>query len=140
MKINDEDILNMAKSNVPAVLLPGTTFFLGKSNFAPYSKIKESGIDVAIATDYNPGSSNIQSMVFIIALATIYMKMDIYEALKSSTYIPSKILNIDSKAGSIEKGKNADIIIWNVKEPIEIPYNFSVHPIKSVIISGKILF
>ena len=140
MNINDEDIFNMARSNVPAVLLPGTTFFLGKPNYAPYLKIKESGIDIAIATDYNPGSSNIQSMVFIIALATIYMKMDIYEALKSSTYIPSKILNIDSKAGSIEKGKNADIIIWNVKEPIEIPYNFSVHLIKSVIKSGKILF
>ena len=140
MNINDEDIFNMARSNVPAVLLPGTTFFLGKPNYAPYLKIKESGIDIAIATDYNPGSSNIQSMVFIIALATIYMKMDIYEALKSSTYIPSKILNIDGRTGSIEKGKNADIIIWNVKEPIEIPYNFSVNPINSVIKSGKILF
>ena len=77
MNINDKDISSMVKSDVPAVLLPGTTFFLGKSNYAPYLKIKNSGIDVAIATDYNPGSSNIQSMVFIIALANIYMNMDI---------------------------------------------------------------
>ncbi len=140
MNINDQDISNMVESNVPAVLLPGTTFFLGKSNYAPYLKIKNSGIDVAIATDYNPGSSNIQSMVFIIALATIYMNMDIYEAIQASTYIPSKLLNIDSSVGSIEIGKNADIILWNIKEPIDIPYNFSINPIKSVIKNGKILF
>ena len=140
MNINDQDISSMVKSNVPAVLLPGTTFFLGKSNYAPYLKIKNSGIDVAIATDYNPGSSNIQSMVFIIALATIYMNMDIYEAIQASTYIPSKLLNIDSTVGSIEIGKNADIILWNIKEPIDIPYNFSINPVKSVIKNGKILF
>ena len=140
MNINDQDISSMVESNIPAVLLPGTTFFLGKSNYAPYLKIKNSGIDVAIATDYNPGSSNIQSMVFIIALATIYMKMDIYEAIQASTYIPSKLLNIDSTVGSIEIGKKADIILWNIKEPIDIPYNFSINPVKSVIKNGKILF
>lgn len=140
MCVNDSDILKMVEANVKAVLLPGTTFFLGKHRYAPYKKLKNSGLEVAIATDYNPGSCNIQSMTFIITLSLIYMGFDINDAIFSSTYIPSKILNIHDKTGSIEEGKNADIIIWDLKKPIDIPYNFSSNSIKTVIKSGKILF
>ena len=140
MCVNDSDIMKMADSNVKAVLLPGTTFFLGKHKYAPYKKLKDSGLEVAIATDYNPGSCNIQSMIFIITLSLIYMGFEINDAIFSSTYMPSKILNIHDTTGSIEEGKNADIIIWDLKKPIDIPYNFSNDSIKTVIKSGKILF
>ena len=140
MCVSDSDILKMVEANVKAVLLPGTTFFLGKHRYAPYKKLKDSGLEVAIATDYNPGSCNIQSMTFIITLSLIYMGFDINDAIFSSTYMPSKILNIHDITGSIEEGKNADIIIWDLKKPIDIPYNFSNNSIKTVIKSGKILF
>ncbi len=140
MNIDDEDIKYMANSKVSAVLLPGTTFFLGHSKYAPYSKLKEAGIEIAIATDYNPGSCNIQSMVFIIAISSIYMKMDILDAIYSSTYAPARLLNISDKCGSIELDKNADIIVWDINDPIQIPYKFSINPIKHVIKSGKIIF
>ncbi len=140
MKIERDDIEIMADSNTKAVLLPGTTFFLGKSNYAPYQKLKDAGIEVAIATDYNPGSCNIQSMIFIITIATIFMKMDILDALCSSTFIPAKLLKINDVCGSIEEGKSADIIVWDIYEPIQIPYHFSTSPLKSVIKSGKIIF
>ena len=140
MHVNDSDIMKMADANVKAVLLPGTTFFLGNHEYAPYKKLKEFGLDVAVATDYNPGSCNIQSMVFIITLSLLYMGFDINDAIFSSTYMPSKILDIHDKTGSIEKGKNADIIVWAIKKPIDIPYNFSNNSIKTVIKSGKILF
>ena len=68
------------------------------------------------------------------------MGFDINDAIFSSTYMPSKILNIHDKTGSIERGKNADIIVWSLKEPIDIPYNFLNNSIKTVIKSGKILF
>ena len=140
MHVNDSDIIKMADANVKAVLLPGTSFFLGNHEYAPYKKLKEFGLDVAVATDYNPGSCNIQSMVFIITLSLLYMGFDINDAIFSSTYMPSKILDIHDKTGSIEKGKNADIIVWGIKKPIDIPYNFSNNSIKTVIKSGKILF
>ena len=140
MQVNNEDIIKMVDANVKAVLLPGTTFFLGKHKYAPYKKLKDFGLEVAIATDYNPGSCNIQSMTFIITLSLIYMGFDINDAIFSSTYMPSKILNIHDTTGSIEKGKNADIIVWGLKKPIDIPYNFSNDSIKTVIKSGKILF
>ena len=140
MCVNDSDIMKMVDANVKAVLLPGTTFFLGQHKYAPYKKLKDSGLEVAIATDYNPGSCNIQSMTFIITLSLIYMGFDINDAIFSSTYMPSIILNIHETTGSIEEGKNADIIVWDLKKPIDIPYNFSKNSIKTVIKSGKILF
>ena len=140
MNINDDDIKYMYDSKVNAVLLPGTTFFLGNSKYAPYRKLKEAGIEIAIASDYNPGSCNIQSMAFIIAISSIYMKMGILDAIYSSTYAPARLLNISDKCGSIELNKNADIIVWDINDPIQIPYKLSTNPIKSVIKSGKIIF
>ena len=140
MNISEQEIKKMSTSNTSAVILPGTTFCLGKNSYAPYSKMKNAGIEIAIATDYNPGSCNIQSMPFIILLALIYMKMDIIDAIYSSTYVPAKILKIDKTCGSIEVGKAADLIIWNTKNPIEIAYNSNFNPIMSVIKSGKIIF
>ena len=79
-------------------------------------------------------------MVFIITISSIFMKMDILDAIYSSTYIPAKLLNVGDECGSIEIGKNADIIIWDIYNAIQIPYKFSTNPIKSVIKSGKFIF
>ena len=140
MAVSDEGIQSLADASVIATLLPGTTFFLGKSKYAPYKKIKNMGIEVALATDYNPGSCNIQSMPFIITLSFIHFKMDILDAIKSSTYISAKSLMLEDKVGSIEKGKKADIIVWELSKPEEIPYHFLVNSIRSVIKNGKIVF
>ena len=79
-------------------------------------------------------------MTFIIMLSVLYMKMNISDAIYSSTYIPAKVLNRHKTSGSIEVGKIADIIIWDVLELIEIPYNFSINPIRDVIKSGNFVF
>ena len=71
---------------------------------------------MAIASDFNPGSCNIQSMEFILTLSCIFMKMNILDAIKSSTIVASKSLMIDHKVGSIEKGKNADILVWRIPD------------------------
>lgn len=140
MAVSDEGIQSLADGNVIATLLPGTTFFLGKSQYAPYKKIKNSGVDVALASDFNPGSCNIQSMPFIITLSCIYLKMDILDAIKSSTYISAKSLMLEDQVGSIEKGKVADILIWRLKQPEQIPYYFLNNSIRSVIKNGKVVF
>ncbi len=140
MAVSDEGIQSLADGNVIATLLPGTTFFLGKSQYAPYKKIKNSGVDVAIASDFNPGSCNIQSMPFIITLSCIYLKMDILDAIKSSTYISAKSLMLEDQVGSIEKGKVADILIWKLNQPEQIPYYFLNNSIRSVIKNGKVVF
>ena len=114
MAVSDEGIQELAKNDVIATLLPGTTFFLGKSGYAPYQKLKDAGLDVALATDFNPGSCHIQSMPFILSLSCIYMKMPVLEAIKAATYTSARSLLIDSEVGSIEIGKKPDIIIWDI--------------------------
>ena len=140
MEISKSGIDSLAENGIIATLLPGTTFFLGKHKYAPYKRLKEAGLSVAIATDYNPGSCNIQSMPFIITLACIYFQMDIMDAIKASTYTAAKSLMLEEKIGSIEIGKNADIIIWNLSRIEEIPYFINDQQICSVFKNGKPVF
>ena len=140
MAVSENGIKKMAENNIIAILLPGTTFSLGKTSFAPYNSLRSAGIDIAIATDFNPGSCFIKSMPFIISLCCIYLKMPIYEAIKASTYTAAKSLGLENEIGSIEKEKKADLIIWNIKDASQIPSHFLDNPISKVMKNGELLF
>ena len=139
MAVREEGIRNMAESGVIATLLPGTTFFLGKTTYAPYEKMKQAGLKIALATDYNPGSCYIQSMGFILSLACIYLHMPPLEALKAATYTAAKTLDQHTEVGSLEIGKKADIILWDLRGHLEIFYGIANHPIRQVIKSGMLV-
>ncbi len=140
MKINCKGIEALAASEVVGTLLPGTTFFLGKHKYAPYKELKKNGVQVAIATDYNPGSCSIHSMPFIIMLSCIYLHMNIFEAIKSSTYTAAKSLMLENEIGSIEKGKKADILIWNLSRAEEIPCSVDSQQLNVILKNGKSIF
>jgi len=137
MAISDVGIAKMAEKKVTATLLPGTTFFLGSTNYAPVKKLMKAGVEIALATDFNPGSCHIQSMAFIISLACIQMGMSVEDAMVSATYNSARTLNLENKIGSIEVGKKADLIIWELDRLIEIPYNAIDVPIRKIIKNGK---
>ena len=140
IEIDDGGVDALAKKKIISTLLPGTTFFLGKKKYAPYLKLQKHGAEVAIATDYNPGSCNIQSMPFIITLSCIYLKMSVLDAIQSSTITPSKSLMIDKQVGSIEIGKKADILVWNIPDINHIPYSVTQPKIDLVLKNGKPVF
>ena len=140
MEVSDKGVLALADNNVIATLLPGTTFFLGKTKYAPARKLIDAGIKIALATDFNPGSSHIQSMPFIISLACLFMGLTIEEAFAAATYNAAQTLGIHNEVGSVELGKKADLIIWDIDSLIDIPYYVSNHPIQKVIKNGKIVF
>ena len=140
MMVSNEGIKALSENRVIATLLPGTTFFLGKKDYAPYLKLKDAGVDIALATDFNPGSCTIQSMPFIISLACLYLKMNILDAIKASTYISSKSLMLEERIGSLEQGKKADIIIWDIDKVEKIPYLINYHPIKNILKNGVSVF
>jgi imidazolonepropionase len=139
MEVNDQGIKDMASAGVTAILLPGTTFFLGNHSYAPARKMMTAGIDIALATDFNPGSCHIQSMPFIISLACLYLDLTIDEALKAATWTGACALNVEENVGSIEVGKKADLIIWDLDTPEEIPYNVASVPIQNVIKNGNLV-
>ena len=139
MAVSDEGLNFLKKSNTIATLLPGTTFFLGKNTYAPYDKIREMGIEVALATDFNPGSCYIKSIPFIMSLACLYLNMPILETLKSVTYVSAKSLRLENKVGSIEKNMVADILIWNVESLEKIVTKIPNPSIYQIIKNGKFL-
>jgi len=139
MAVSNEGIQKMATSGVIATLLPGTTLFLGKNKYAPGRKIIDSGCDVALATDYNPGSCTIQSMPQIISLANLYCGLSTDEAFKGATWNGAKAINRGGKMGAILEGFQADMLFWELGTIEEIPYWMGSDRILNVMKKGKLL-
>ena len=122
-----------------ATILPGTTLFLGKENFADGRKMIDLGCEVALATDFNPGTCTIQSMPLIVSLASLYCGLNIEEAFKGATWNGAKALGLELKAGAVHEGYLADLLFWDIKSINEIPYWISTDRIRNVMKRGKLL-
>ena len=140
MAVSADGINALVENNVIATLLPGTTFFLGKSTYAPARELINSGMTLSLATDFNPGSCHIQSMPFIMTLACMHLGMTVEESFQAATFHGAKALELEEKIGSIEVGKSADLIIWGISSLLDIPYYVSNHPIRYVMKNGEIVF
>ena len=140
MAVSENGIQALADKHVTGTLLPGTTFFLGSHHYAPARRMLDSGVSIALATDFNPGSSHIQSMSFILVLACLYLKMSIEEALTAATWQGAVSLGVDDRVGSIEIGKQADIIIWDVEKPVDVMYSCPGAKVKHVFKNGCQIF
>ncbi len=139
-KINPRGIAKMADSGVFGVLLPGTSFGLPSLHFAPARQMVDAGMRVAVASDFNPGSSTSESMPMMIAIACSHMRLSPAEAIAASTYNPAFIVGRDQVVGSLEPGKRADFLILNCEDYREIPNRFGVNPVSRVYIGGKVCF
>lgn len=135
----ERDISKFSDSETVAVLLPGVSLFLDYQ-FAPARKLIENNAIIALATDYNPGSSHILNLHLIMSLAAIKMKMKIEEIINAVTINAAKALNREQNIGSIEIGKRADFAVFNVSDYSEIIYNVGRNLISSTVKDGEIIF
>jgi imidazolonepropionase len=125
--IADEDIHRLASSDVVATLLPATLFMLGEQRYAPARKLIDSGVAVALATDFNPGTSPTLNMQFVLSLACTQMKMTPAEAIVAATINGACAVRREKRIGSIEPGKAADIAVYDLSDYREIPYFVAVN-------------
>lgn len=132
--LDDKELARLANSDTVAVLLPGVSFFLDYQ-YAPARKLIDNGAIVALATDFNPGSSHISNLNLIMSLAAIKMKMSFEEIICAVTINAAKALMMNDKIGSIEIGKKADFAVFDAKDFSEIIYsvgrNLNVMTIKN---------
>ncbi len=126
-KINRADIRALALSNVVCTLLPGCCFHMGAKRYAPAREMIDAGAIVALATDFNPGTSPTLSMTMILSLACTQMRMTPAEAIAAATINPAYSLRQHDRAGSLEVGKYADLAAFDVAGYREIPYYFGVN-------------
>jgi imidazolonepropionase len=139
LMVSDNGIREMKKAGVIPVLLPGTAFFLGKQKYTPARKMIEAGLPVALATDYNPGSSFTQNMNLILSIACTQMKMTPAETITAATLNSARAIDLDKQAGSLEKGKMADIILLDIPNYQYIPYHYGMNHVKMVFRHGELV-
>ena len=129
----------MARHNVAAVLLPGAFYFLKETQKPPIKFFRDLAIPMAVSTDLNPGSSPVHSMTLILNMACMLFDLTCEEALLGATINGAKALDLDLSKGSIEKGKDADLVVWDIDTPADLCYLAGLTPIKMVMIEGKII-
>ncbi len=134
--VNAADLPALARSDTVATFVPGANYFLGLSKYPDARRFIESGVAVALATDYNPGSSPMLSMPMAMSLACTHMKMSPAEAIAAATINGAWALRVADRKGSIEPGKDADLAVFEASDYREIPYWFGENRCALTIMNG----
>ena len=121
-----------------ATLVPGANCFLGLKEYPNARRLIDAGVPVALATDYNPGTSPTISMPMAMSLACTHMKMSPAEAVAAATINGAWALRVADKKGSIEPGKDADFAVFAVKDYREIPYWFGANHCAAAVLNGVV--
>lgn len=138
-KLNEEQIRMLARSEVCCTLLPGCCFHLGLGEYAPARKLIEAGAVVALATDFNPGTSPTVNMQMVLSLACTQMRMTPAEAIAAATINGAYALGRAEQTGSIVRGKQADLAVFAVEDYREIPYYFGMNHCRLTMQGGRIV-
>lgn len=137
--LKEEQINSLKKVKTISVLLPGVSFFLNY-DYAPARKLIENNIPIALATDYNPGSSHIANLNFIMSLAALKMKLSIEEVISSVTINSAAALSREKEIGSLEIGKKADFAVFNTNNYADIVYQVGKNICGMTIKDGEIIY
>lgn len=138
--VHDEDIAQLAKADTVATLVPGANYFLGLKDYPNARRLIDAGVPVALATDYNPGTSPTLSMPMAMSLACTHMKMSPAEAIAAATINGAHALRVADRKGSIEPGKDADLAVFSVNDYREIPYWFGVNHCAMTLLNGVAIY
>ncbi len=137
--IDDNDIQALKRAGTVATLLPGTAFNLGLSRYPPARELISAGVPVALATDFNPGTCFTLNMQLILSIACSQMRMTPAQAISASTINGAYSLGLSERLGSIEAGKQADIVVMDVGDYRELPYFFGVNHCVIAIKKGSLV-
>lgn len=136
--VDDDDILELVQHDTVATFVSGANYFLGMNAYPQARRLIDAGVPVALATDYNPGTSPTLSMPMAMSLACTHMEMSPAEAIVAATINGAWALRVADRKGSIEPGKDADMAIFNVNDYREIPYWFGTNRCETTVINGVV--
>lgn len=134
---SEEGIQMLSTSDTVAVLLPGTSFYLGKDHYAKARKMIDGGAAVALATDFNPGSCVTENLQMIMSLAALKLNMSAEEIWNAVTVNAAFAIGKGNVAGTLTIGAQADFVIWEIPNYQYLPYHFGVNHAKYVYIAGQ---
>lgn len=135
--LDEEGVAAMAAAGTVAVLLPGAFYTLRETQHPPLAALRKHGVPIAVATDCNPGSSPLASLLLTINMACTLFRMTPEEALAGATREGARALGLAEEIGTIEPGKRAEIAIWDVEHPAELAYRIGFNPLHRLV-SGEL--
>jgi len=127
----------LATSGTVAVLLPGAFYALRETKLPPMQALRDAGADIALATDCNPGTSPLTSLLLTMNMGATLFRMTVDECLTATTRNAAKALGILAETGTLEVGKSADLAIWNIERPAELVYRIGFNPLHARIFKGR---
>lgn len=135
--VSGSGIRALAASDTVATLLPGTLFFLGRTTYAPARRLLEAGATVALASDFNPGSSTNPNLQLVLTIACSQMGMAPLEALHAVTRGGARALRLDDGRGTLREGAPADLLVWRAGAVAELGYRYGVNLVRGVWKAGE---
>jgi imidazolonepropionase len=137
--VRDGDMARLRAAGTIATLLPGSVLYLGSSKYPPARRLIDNGVPVALASNFNPGSSPTLNMQLVLSLACSQMRMTPAEAITAATINGAHALARGDRTGSLEEGKAADLVIMDVSDYREIPYYFGMNHCVATIQRGRVV-
>lgn len=134
--LTDEDVTVLAENNTIAVLLPGAFYVLRETRLPPIEALRANAVPMAIATDANPGSSPVHSLLLIMNMACTLFRLTPAEALRGVTINAAKALGLESEVGSLSVGKQADLVLWDIDKPAMLSYQLGLNPCAAIMKAG----
>ncbi len=137
--LQPDEAAALARHGSVAVLLPGAYYFLGQTQRPPIDALREQEVAIAVATDSNPGSSPTQSLLLMMNMACTFFGLTPEEAFRGVTLSAARALRWDHRVGSIEVGKQADLVVWDIDSPAELAYGIGCNPCRQVYKRGELV-
>ncbi|MFN6206672.1 MAG: imidazolonepropionase [Planctomycetota bacterium] len=137
--LDEAGVRELAAAGTVAVLLPGAYYFLRETQRPPVDQLRAHGVPLAVATDFNPGSSPLGSLLLAANMAATLFGLTPGEALQGITIEAARALQLDSSLGSLQSGKRADLVCWDCTHPLELIYGIGAYPNAAVIKDGRLV-
>jgi len=135
--LDDAGIAAMAGAGTVATLLPGAYYFVRETRLPPVQALRDAGVPIALATDCNPGTSPLTSLLLVMNMAATLFRLTVEECLAGVTREAARALGLDHEIGTIEPGKSCDLAIWDVERPAELVYRMGLNPLHARIWKGE---
>ena len=135
--LDAEGVAAMAKAGTVAMLLPGAYYFCRETHLPPVALLREAGVPIAVATDCNPGTSPLTSLLLAMNMAATCFRLTVTECLAGVTLNAARALGLQDECGSLEVGKSCDLALWNVAEPAELVYRMGANPLHARVWRGR---
>ena len=134
--LDEAGVVAMARAGTVATLLPGAYYFTRETRLPPIDALRAAGVRIALATDCNPGTSPMTSLLLVMNMAATLFRMTVDECLAGVTRNAATALGLAEEIGTIEAGKACDLAIWNVESPAELVYRIGFNPLHARVVAG----